>query len=66
MEGWLAHGDLALEVDDDFLAVVEHPLIPARQGVSGPGFERRVWHLYGLHLAKNLLMLVMLVLVSSI
>ena len=28
--GWLTHGDLALEVGDDFLAVVEHRLIPAR------------------------------------
>ena len=28
--GWLAHGDLALEVGVDFLAVVEHRLIPAR------------------------------------
>ena len=28
--GWLTHGDLALEVGVDFLAVVEHHLIPAR------------------------------------
>ena len=28
--GWLTHGDLALEVVVDFLAVVEHRLIPAR------------------------------------
>ena len=28
--GWLTHGDLALEVDVDFLAVAEHRLIPAR------------------------------------
>ena len=27
--GWLTHGDLALEVGVDFLAVVEHGLIPA-------------------------------------
>ena len=27
---WLTHGDLALEVRVDFLAVVEHRLIPAR------------------------------------
>ena len=27
---WLTHGDLAFEVDVDFLAVVEHRLIPAR------------------------------------
>ena len=28
--GWRTHGDLALEVGVDFLAVVEHRLIPAR------------------------------------
>ena len=28
--GWLAHGDLALETDVDFLAVVEHRPVPAR------------------------------------
>ena len=28
--GWLTHGDSALEVGVDFLAVVEHRLIPAR------------------------------------
>ena len=28
--GWLTHGDLALEAGVDFLAVVEHRLIPAR------------------------------------
>ena len=28
--GWLTHGDLALEVVVDFLAVAEHRLIPAR------------------------------------
>ena len=27
--GWLAHGDLALEAGVDFLAAVEHGLIPA-------------------------------------
>ena len=27
--GWLSHGDFALEVDVDFLAVVNHRLIPA-------------------------------------
>ena len=27
---WLTHGDLALEAKIDFLAVVEHRLIPAR------------------------------------
>ena len=28
--GWLTHGDLALETKVDFLAVVEHRLVPAR------------------------------------
>ena len=28
--GWLTHGDLALETDVDFLAVVEHRLVSAR------------------------------------
>ena len=28
--GWLTHGDLALETGVDFLAVVEHRLVPAR------------------------------------
>ena len=28
--GWLTHGDLALETSVDFLAVVEHRLVPAR------------------------------------
>ena len=28
--GWLTHGDLALETTVDFLAVVEHRLVPAR------------------------------------
>ena len=27
--GWLTHGDMALEVDVDYLAVAEHRLIPA-------------------------------------
>ena len=30
MGGWLTHGDLSLEVDVDFLAVVEHRVIPTR------------------------------------
>ena len=28
--GWLTHGDLACEAKIDFLAIVEHGLIPAR------------------------------------
>ena len=35
--GWLTHGDLALEVGVDFLAVAEHRLIPAR--VRGERFQ---------------------------
>ena len=61
--GRLTHGHLPLEVDVDFLAVVEHRLIPARVRVSGLVLKGRVWHLYGL---LNLVMLVMLVLVSSV
>ena len=30
MGGWLTHGDMVLETRDDFLAVVEHRLVPAR------------------------------------
>ena len=30
LEGWLTHGDLALDTGVDFLAVAEHRLIPAR------------------------------------
>ena len=30
VDGWLTHGDFALEVGVDFLAVAEHRLIPAR------------------------------------
>ena len=28
--GWVTHGDIALETGVDFLAVVEHRLVPAR------------------------------------
>ena len=45
--GWLAHWDFALEVDVDFLAVVEHRLIPARArsewgGLKGKGLAS-IW-----------------------
>ena len=30
--GWLTHGDMVLETNVDFLAVVEHRLVPARVG----------------------------------
>ena len=51
---WRTRGDLVLEAQVDFVAVVEHRFIRARVR-SGPGFGVRVWH-------RNLLMLVMLVL----
>ena len=61
--GWLTHGDFALESGADFLAVVEHRLIPA--GVRGEWSRLRrcgvssIWVLP----VRRLLMLVMLVLV---
>ena len=41
---WLTHGDLALEAEVDFFAVVEHRLIPARvrsewAGLGAKGFS---------------------------
>ena len=59
--GWLTHGDLVLEADVDFLAVVEH-----RLGESGLGFVLGVLLLFGLLLLKSLLMLVMVVLGSLV
>ena len=38
---WLTHGDSALEVEVDFLAVVEHRLIPARVRSEWPGLKRK-------------------------
>ena len=58
--GWLTHGDVALEARVDFLAVVEHQLIPA-MGVNGLDFGTRICHLSGLQLHRTHLMLVMLV-----
>ena len=57
--GWLTHGDLVLDTEVDFLAVVEHRLIPARER-SGPGFVGRGWLLSGRLLLTILPMLVML------
>ena len=54
--GWLTHGDLVLDTEVDFLAVVEHRLILARVR-SGPG---RGWPLSGRLLLRILPMLVML------
>ena len=60
---WRTRGDLVLEAQVDFVAVVEHGLIPARVR-GGPGFGVRVWQLFGRLPPRNLLMLVMLVLGS--
>ena len=38
--GWLTHGDFALESSADFLAVVEHRLIPARVRVEWSRLRR--------------------------
>ena len=38
--GWLTHGDLALDAGADFLAVVEHRLIPARVRGEWSGLRR--------------------------
>ena len=63
--GWLTHGDLALDVKVDFLAVVEHRLIPARVSSEWAlGLGRGGWHPSGLLLVRVPLMLVMLGLVS--
>ena len=59
--GWLTHGDFAMEVGVDFLAVAEHRLIPARSVVSGLGIGVRVFLLPGHRLLRIPLMLVMLV-----
>ena len=64
---WLTHGDLALGARVDFLAVVEHRLIPARvrsEWVLGLG-EGVVFHL-GSSLLRIPPMLVMLGLVLSV
>ena len=64
--GWLTHGDLVLDTEVDFLAVVEHRLIPAR--VRGERARHRgkglatVWPL----LLRILPMLVMLELGLSV
>ena len=38
--GWLTHCDIALEVGVDFLAIVEHRLIPARVRSEWARLER--------------------------
>ena len=64
--GWLTHGDLALETGVDFLAVVEHRLVPARVRVNGLDFVLRVLLLFELLLLRSLPMLVMAVLGSLV
>ena len=58
--GWLTHGDLAMEVGVDFLAVVERRLAPARVRSEWARLEKKGWLLFVLQLARNLPMLVML------
>ena len=60
--GW-PHGDLALEAGVDFLAVVEHRLIPARVRSEWARLRRKALASVCLLLAGILLMLVMLGLV---
>ena len=59
--GWLTHGDLALDTSVDFLAVVEHRLIPARVRSEWSRLRKKdlasVWS----PASQSLLMLVMLV-----
>ena len=62
----MTHGDLALEVKVDFLAVVEHRIIPAGVRVNGPGSGGRRWPPFGLLRARIPPMLVMLGLVLSV
>ena len=57
--GWLTHEDLVLEAPVDFMAVVEHCVIPAECVVNGPGYGLRVVPLYGRLSLRKVLMLVM-------
>ena len=60
--GFLTHGDHVLNADADFIAVVEHRLVPARaRSVRARGFCRQVLAQFGLLLALKEGMLVMLV-----
>ena len=61
--GWLTHGDVALEVGVDFLAVVEHRLIPVRVRSEWARHRGTGWLLFGLQPARIPPMLVMLGLV---
>ena len=51
--GWLTHGDMVLETNVDFLAVVEHRLVPARVRESGLGFVLGVLLPSGLLLLRS-------------
>ena len=51
--GWLTHGDLVLEAQVDFLAVVEHRFIPASVRGEWPSSAVRVWHPSGHPLTRN-------------
>ena len=62
--GRLTHGDLALEARVDFLAVVEHRLVPAR--VMGQASGEGAGLLSGLLPVRIPSMLVMLELVLSV
>ena len=62
--GWLTHGDLALEAKVDFLAVVEHRLIPARVRSEWARLKGKVWLQSGLQPVRIPPMPVMLGLVS--
>ena len=61
--GWLTHGDLALEAGVDFLAVVEHRLIPARVRSEWARLRSERLASFGRQLVRILPMLVMLLLV---
>ena len=58
--GWLTHGDLALDAQVDFLAVVELVLFLLGFVVNGRGLMQRVMHRSGLLPVSILPMLVML------
>ena len=65
--GWLTHGDMVLDTCVDFLAVVEHRLVPARvRGEWARLRARGASSVSGLLLLRNPPMLVMVVLVLSV
>ena len=67
VRGWLTLGDLALDAKIDFLAVVEHRLIPARVRSEWARLESKGGSISLGHLPVRIpLMLVMLGLVLSV